>query len=709
VSDLEPSEREITIPIKEVARLTARSRRWVFLHIDPNVPGPRGPNGKRSAIPASELKRISETGYQRWRLEQEREAAKRIAKLGIPVEAPRSAKGLKFLTLLQIEKKFGEAKIAELNQEACWLEEVKELTAQARVQALASKGIKKGKFRQMYHRLQLYGLPGLLPPISAQKGKTKVDSNVAAFVQDCHLRRKHASVTRVCELTERFAKEKGLQAPSLSTVRRLIKRVPDSVSTYHRRGPNEYSKTHAPMVRRERVSEPALWICGDHNLMDQQLWNTCKRSLGGEFETAKDRPWVTCLMDLYNNDPVAVVLSWQGNSDTICLALRRCVLGRTGIFRFLYVDRGDDFNSARVEAACREMGITIVPAQGYHPQAKGTLEQFFGFLNERIADELNGFGYVGNRPSNRPANVTPILDLQGLENIVNFWIESYYRDRRSPALGNKSPNELYSEAVARSFVPKIPNPRTLDLLLTSSTLRKVYRDGVKIGGFTYWHESLVGLVNNRTETGENEMVEARIDPGAMGYAYIFDREGNYLCTALNEPLAKWGATKEDLKRAAEKKKSANEFIQEYAEVLRVAHSGNAIIEETILDRMAREERPILAQAVNQGGGAVVQSMIPKFDKARRAITRGDSTSHHQQVPKPEVVDWEPLDENGIRVCSEQWRMRKRYSQARKMGVIPEKYFDFDRPLREQVFRDEELSVLPEQIKDKFRDLRLFED
>lgn len=675
----------------------------MYLH----SPGSRGRSGSRCA---SELKRISEPGYRRWLLEQERAADERLGKMGIEVEPAKAAKDGRFLTLLQIEKKYGAERLAELNQEAAWLEEVEALSAEARVQALAAKGWSQARFFRQRRRLRLYGVPGLLRPFSAQKGKERIDSEIIGFIRGCHLRRKHASTTRVWELTQRFANERGLPVPSLTTVRRVIRRIPDCVSVYHRRGSQEYSKTHTPITRRERVPEPAQWICGDHNLMDQQLWNNSKQALGGELQTGKDRPWLTCLMDLHNNDPVAVVLSWQGNSDTICLALRRCLLGRTGRFRFLYVDQGDDFNSARVKSVCRDLGIEIIPAQGYHPQAKGALEQFFGFLNERLADELGSQGYVGNRPSNRPESVTPILDLQSLENVINFWIATFYRDRKSDALGGKSPNDLYAEAVERGFVPQIPDPRALDLLLMPSRLRKVYRDGIHLNGFVYWDDRLIPYINDRTETGENHMVEARVDPGNLGYAFVFDKDGNYICSAVNEPLARWGATEQDRQRLAQKRRTAKEYVEGYAEALRIAHSDNdAIMEETILDRMALHQQSVLPQAVNQTGG-LVQTFVPKFDKAVRAIARGEGgTPARQQGVTSEVVDWEPRDENGVRVCAEKWRMRKRYSQAGKIAVIPDRYFDFDRPLRDQVARDEELAAVPEQIKDRFRKMGLFEE
>ena len=58
-------------------------------------------------------------------------------------------------------------------------------------------------------------------------------------------------------------------------------------------------------------------------------------------------------------------------------------------------------------------------------------------------------------------------------------------------------------------------------------------------------------------------------------------------------------------------------------------------------------------------------MIPKFDKAVRAISRGETGFTHPQPVPPELVDWEPLDENGIRVCAEPFRMRKRYAEEKK--------------------------------------------
>ena len=708
--DLDPNP--ATMPLKDIVRLSGLKPDSVVKIIrKQKLEGSRIPSGNgreriTKALITTNFREKFPGVAEAWLLERQRDAEQRFADQGISgVESQKLGDGKRFLSLTEIMNRWGEEKLAELNQLAAGLREVKECIGRAREQLLAQLGIRSKKFPALFDRLEKYGVGGLLRPIRSDKGKSEFNPEIINFITDAYCTKKHTSVRKIWEMTVRFTKEKAFPAPSEKTVSRFIKDISNLVKVYTRRGNKEYRDRMEPIGRRMRVLAPGVRYCADHHQLDISAWNQLKKTLGLDFVRDEDRPWITVVMDLYNNDVVGWVLTWQPNAESIALALRRAFLFR-GICQELLIDNGKDYLSARIEAVCASPGIIIRKCERYHGKSK-PLERWFRILEERLISELAG--YVGNKPANRPENVKAELELIELERVFDLWNSREYRNMKSKALGNKSPNELWVKALADGHVPRIPDVRSLDLLLMISQERKVFRDGIRLLGFYYWNDLLTPLINDTDGNGENRKVEVRYDPTFLGEIYVFV-DGKFFCVAHNEPLADWGAKKEDLERVMHKRKYARNFVKGYLETARIGHSGQELIQETIQERLEREQPVELPQAVGQDK---LHVFLPPFDAAARAIARGEgrtnsATSARQQREEIPPTDWFGTpDENNVLECGDRAEMFRRYRKLNFLDHrLPLRYLDPNRNLEHQVWQPEKLSA---DVRNFFKQRGLYKE
>jgi len=704
------------ISIEDALRLLGWKVRWFWEQIRKNqirlIHTPKkGRNGKHKVlgIAPSDLETLSPEAYQAWLLEREREAEERLAEAGsaeketnVFITEPRR------LSLVQIERKHGPAKLVALLKEGEQLLSWEALPRPERVRELLAQGKNETWFRRRLKLYKAFGPAGLVRPESFFKGKRRsVPLQLEEFIRDLRLTRKHAGVQALYETIQEHAQAQADAAPSLSTVRRVIKSIPNSVDCRARRGVKAYRDKYEPIVRRGRVSAPGLVFCADHHELDLASLNYLKKSQGLDFVKGTDRLWITGTVDLYDNRVVGWVLTWQPNSQSIALALRQAFLTR-GICEELLIDNGRDYVSSYIEAVCASLHIKIRKCERYHGQSK-PLERWFRILEERLVSELPG--YLGNKPANRPENAKASLDLVEVEKIIALWNSTEYCNLKSKALGNRSPNELWSQALADGHVPRVPDVRALDLLLMPTRERKIYKDGIHLFGFYFWNDALTPLINDTDESGENRKVEVRFDPACLGEVHVF-HEGKFFCTARSQPLADWGASKADLETVQHKRKYASEFFKNYMEAARIGHSGQELVKETVQQRLERmqaaQQQMEMPKAVGQNN---VHTFLGPFDSAARSIARGEgrpdmSSPSKRQPHEVSQEDFGTPDENGVPECPDHREMLKRYRKRNLLHVLPVRYLDPNRELEHQIWEPEKLS---EDVRRFFTQRGLYKD
>lgn len=220
------------------------------------------------------------------------------------------------------------------------------------------------------------------------------------------------------------ARADGMTWCSYPQLLRLVRQRISPAERCKYRNPELYRSKHSDYIDMDPESwgPGELWI-GDHCVLD--LW--CLNHKGVPV-----RPWLTAWMDWRTRRIVGHTLSLEPNSQTILSAFRAAILdpANNGGPDTVYIDNGRDYAAQTFcghtkpqrriilkrgsidEPAFRglygTLGIDVIFATPYNARAKGRLEQWFNYALHEDFDK-SFVSYAGNRPENRPTDLTAIL------------------------------------------------------------------------------------------------------------------------------------------------------------------------------------------------------------------------------------------------------------------------------------------------------------
>lgn len=161
---------------------------------------------------------------------------------------------------------------------------------------------------------------------------------------------------------------------------------------------------------------------------------------------------------------------------------------RRGIPVRLFVDNGAAFRSQHLELVCAKLGITLIHARAYHPQAKGKIERWFRTVRLQFLPTLS------------EANTKSLTDLN---RALITYVETEY---------HRSPHRMLAESPLDRWAKvghkvRYPEPGLdLDDLFLFEAKRKVHKDRTV---------SLDGLVYEVDAALVNETVTLRYDPATQ--------------------------------------------------------------------------------------------------------------------------------------------------------------------------------------------------
>jgi putative transposase len=168
-------------------------------------------------------------------------------------------------------------------------------------------------------------------------------------------------------------------------------------------------------------------------------------------------------------------------------ALRRYYPPKT-----LYLDNGSTYSGDTLRTACGRLGISLVHAKPYDPQARGKMERFWRTLREGCLDHIS---------------VTS--SLHDVQVRLLAFLDTHYHVRGHGSLMGKSPGEVYEAGRCRE-----PSPITETRLATALTVhgkRRVKRDGtVEIGGVLF--ETHAGFLAGRIVVVGRSLLDPATDP-----------------------------------------------------------------------------------------------------------------------------------------------------------------------------------------------------
>jgi len=141
-------------------------------------------------------------------------------------------------------------------------------------------------------------------------------------------------------------------------------------------------------------------------------------------------------------------------------------LRRHGKPDVLYLDNGSTYRGDILKTACARLGITLLHAQPYDPQARGKMERFWRTLRDGC---LN---YLGS-----------VASLEDINTMLRAFLDKRYHPAPHAGLLGKSPEKMYA---ARPAAECAVDEKALRTALTERSRRRVLNDNVLSVDGTPW-------------------------------------------------------------------------------------------------------------------------------------------------------------------------------------------------------------------------------
>lgn len=364
-------------------------------------------------------------------------------------------------------------------------------------------------------------------------GRRRLPEDLVAAIQALALRRPAPTTAYVHRRVSDLALDRGLPAPSYSTVRSVVAAIDPGLRTLAHAGDAAY-RDQFELVHRRSAARPNEQWQADHTLLDLQV-------LDAKQQPA--RPWLTVVLDDYSRAVAGyTVFLGDPTAEQTALALHQAAGRKTnpawpvmGLPDVLYSDHGSDFTSSRLDRVCLDTHIRLIHSRVGVPQGRGKIERFFGTVTTELLPHLPAHVPHGTR--GQPVS-PPTLTLEQLDGILERFVVEDYHARPHSETG-QPPVERW---LADGWIPRAPaHPADLDLLLlTAATGRKVQRDGIRFASTRYVSPVLAAYV------GEN--VTIRYDPRDAAELRVYHHD-QYLCRAIAPELATDAVTLQQLQQA----------------------------------------------------------------------------------------------------------------------------------------------------------------
>ena len=250
------------------------------------------------------------------------------------------------------------------------------------------------------------------------------------------------------------------------------------------------------------------------------------------------QPWLTVLIDYYSRMIVGFCLGFEPPSYAVLMeGLRHAILPKThiaekhpmvkgtwpcyGLPETVVCDRGPDLTSKDLENAAFQLGIELDFNPPRMPHLKGTVEAFFGGLNDQLMSTLPGRTFRSwERRADYDPDVGPLLPYEALVDIIHVHLIDVYAQSKHPTIP-KTRLEAWKHSAAEHppFLPAEPDE--LIVLLSKRTERTLSTRGIELGGMFYTSHVLMAL---RPELAANNVdsnrLTVRYNPWNLGTVWV---------------------------------------------------------------------------------------------------------------------------------------------------------------------------------------------
>lgn len=185
---------------------------------------------------------------------------------------------------------------------------------------------------------------------------------------------------------------------------------------------------------------------------------------------------IHALLDDHSRYIVAVqAFASERESDMLMLLVKALRLHDAP--RVLYLDNGATYSGDALKTVCARLGIQLVHAKPYDPEARGKMERFWRTLREGCLDHLG-----------------PMTSLHDVQVRLLAFLDQRYHVAAHASLMGQSPLAVYETGRAKE--PSQLSEARLAEALTVHATRRVRRDGtLDLGGITW--ETTAGFLAGR--------------------------------------------------------------------------------------------------------------------------------------------------------------------------------------------------------------------
>ncbi len=342
----------------------------------------------------------------------------------------------------------------------------------------------------------------------------------------------HDYVVRMVDDMNQVAASAGrLQIPSLRTIYRAISRLDDYEVTMRRFGKRIADLKYRVTGGAPKPTRPLERVEIDHTKLDLIV-------VDDELGQVIGRPWLTLAVDVYSRMPVGFHLGFDDPSfDTVMRCLHNAMQPKTyvrerfpeiqhewacyGVPETVVVDNGREFHSKDFELACHQLGIQIQHTPRKSPWMKGTVERFFGQLNQGLIHSQPGttFSNIFDRADYDPRK-NGVIPFSLLVEFLHHWVVEVYSRTEHRGIADL-PADRWAAGV-REYPVRLPSKAAdLDIVLWRTKLKPVHHYGIEIASIVYNSEELGDL--RRRHSGKLRTT-VKFDPDDLSRILVLDSD-----------------------------------------------------------------------------------------------------------------------------------------------------------------------------------------
>lgn len=408
------------------------------------------------------------------------------------------------------------------------------------------------------------------------KGNRKVHPKAEAVFKQYYLSQERSDISHCYKLTQVWAEMRfpeALPLPAYRTFHRIAQEIPYPIVQYERFGNKKFIDSAAPYMERryDNLFSNQIWVA-DHHTLDVMV-------KGNDLSKTTQRIYLSAYMDVATRKMVGCYITETPNSDANLYCLKKAIQ-RFGIPEEVYTDNGREYlvhdiggrgrrktahdEGHRVPTILERLGIRFTNAIVYNGRAKNVERAFKEVKNEfsKLVNTYTG-GHILERPERLKTIVKDVKNVPTIQELAQDfydYVEGWYNMEPQSGSGmkNRSPNQAYADEL---IMKRTASAEDLNLMLMRSTrMQKVTRMGVRLKMYGqdlwYWNSDLIMY-------HQQEPVYVRYDPEDLGEVRVYDEKDRFICAAENKQALTYGASKEDIKKAASEIKRFEKTVRNY--------------------------------------------------------------------------------------------------------------------------------------------------